>query len=74
MDSFGYQLTNGTSVVESGIVTNTCVSFNLSTTIPNVDGYILSIWGQASPGNGPPTTLKAIAATGSLITMLVVYI
>ena len=73
VDGFGYQLTSGTSVVESGVVTNTCVSFNLSTTIPNVDGYILSIWGQASPGNGPPTTLKPIAATGSVISVHIVY-
>ena len=74
VDNFGYQLTNGTSVVEGGDVTSNCVSFNLSTTMPNVDGYMLSIWGQASPGNGPPTTLQAIAATGRVITMLVVYI
>ena len=74
MDSFGYQLTNGMFLAEGGVVTNTCVSFNLSTTMPNVDGYMLFVWGQASPGNGPPTTLKAIAATGSVITVLVVYI
>ena len=74
VDNFGYQLTNGTSMVEGGVVTNTCVSFNLSTTMPNVDGYMLSIWGQASPGNGPPTTLQAIAATGSLVSMHIMYV
>ena len=69
VDNFGYQLTNGTSVVEGGDVTSNCVSFNLSTTMPNVNGYMLFVWGQASPGNGPPTTIKAIAATGRVITV-----
>ena len=66
VDGFGYQLTIGISVVESGVVTNTCISFNLSTTIRNVDEYTLSIWGQAPPGNGPKTILKPIAQTGIL--------
>ena len=67
MDDFGYQLINGTSVVESGVVTNTCISFNLSTTIRNVDEYTFSIWGQAPPGNGPKITLKPIALTGIIL-------
>ena len=50
VDSFGYQLTDGTSVVEGGVVTSNCVSFNLSTTIPNVDGYMLSVWDRLLQG------------------------
>ena len=62
INNYTYVLMLNNSTVESEVIINPCVVFNLTTLKPNTPGYNFSVWANAPPGSGVRTSELVVAA------------
>ena len=61
---YTYVLMLSSSTVESEVIINPYVVFNLTTLKPNTPGYSFSVWANAPPRSGVRTSELVVAAQG----------
>ena len=67
ISNYTYVLMLNNSIIESEVIINPYVAFNLTTLKPNTLGYNFSVWVNAPPGSGVKTSELVIAAQGMYI-------